>query len=118
FERAVAEPAASNELRVESLRRLEELYAALGQPERRLDALERLAEALPKVDDQRLAWAEVAALALEKGDVDRSLAAWRARLVLDPRDAKALAAAHGLLVAGERWPAVIDLLRKRIEAAP
>ena len=44
--------------------------------------------------------------------------AWHARLALDPGDVEALAAARDLLVRVERWSAVIDLLRRRIESAP
>jgi hypothetical protein len=120
FEDAIGGPgaAASAELRLESLRRLEEIYDALGDKPKRLHALERLAAVEPKPGGQRFTWALAAELALELGDVDRALGAWQARLGLDPADVEALAAARGLLVRSERWPAVIDLLRKRIDSAP
>jgi tetratricopeptide (TPR) repeat protein len=118
FEAAADEPAAALELRLEALRRLEELRDELGEPDRRLTALERRAAVEPKLDEKRLVWALVARLALERGNVDRALAAWQARLDLDATDAEALAAARALLVAAERWPALIDLLRRRVAGGP
>ena len=41
-----------------------------------------------------------------------------ARLALDPADAEALAASRALLLEAERWPALIDLLRRRVDSAP
>ena len=118
FEAAAGEAAAPLDLRLEALRRLEELHDELGEPERRLAALERRAAAEPKLDEKRLVWALVARLALERGDVDRALAAWQARLTLDAADAEALAEARALLVAAERWPALIELLRRRVAGDP
>ncbi len=118
FEAALSGDAGTAELRLDSLRRLEELYDALGDKPHRLGALERLAAGEPKPGGKRLTWALAAELALELGDVDRALAAWNARLMLDPADGEALAAAHGLLVRVERWPAVIDVLRRRIDGGP
>jgi len=118
FETAIAGTAGSPEMRLESLRRLEEIYDALGNKPKRLDALERLAAAEPKPGGKRFTWALAAELALEIGDVDRGLGAWHARLALDPADVEALAAARDLLVRVERWPVVIDLLRRRIESGP
>jgi tetratricopeptide (TPR) repeat protein len=118
FEDAIAGEAGAPELRLESLRRLEEIYDALGNKAKRLDALERLADVEPKPGAKRFTWALAAELALEIGDIDRALGAWQARLALDPADAEALAAARALLVRVERWPAVIDLLRRRIESGP
>jgi hypothetical protein len=118
FEDAIGGEAGAPELRLESLRRLEEIYDALGNKPKRLDALERLAAVEPKPGAKRFTWALAAELALEIGDVDRALGAWHARLALDPADAEAMAAARALLVRVERWPAVIDLLRRRIESDP
>jgi tetratricopeptide (TPR) repeat protein len=118
FEDAIGGEAGSPELRLESLRRLEEIYDALGDKAKRLDALERLAAVEAKPGAKRFTWALAAELALELGDVDRALGAWQARLAVDPGDVEALAAARDLLVRVERWSAVIDLLRKRIESAP
>ena len=118
FEDAIGGEAGTPELRLESLRRLEEIYDAVGNKARRLDALERLAAVEPKPGGKRFTWALAAELALEIGDVDRALGAWQARLALDPADVEALAAARDLLVRVERWTAVIDLLRHRIESTP
>jgi len=118
YEQAIGGESGSPELRLGSLRRLEEIYDALGDKAKRLHALERLAAVEPKPGGQRFTWALAAELALELGDVDRALGAWQARLTLDAGDAEALAAARVLLVRSERWPAVIDLLRKRIDSAP
>ena len=118
FEDAIGGEAGTPELRLESLRRLEEIYDALGNKAKRLDALERLAAVEPKPGGKRFTWALAAELALEIGDVDRALGAWQARLALDPADVEALAAARDLLVRSERWPAVIELLRRRIESTP
>ena len=118
FEDAVGGDAGSPELRLESLRRLEEIYDAVGDKAKRLVALERLAGVEPKPGGKRFTWALAAELALEMGDVDRALGAWHARLALDPADVEALAAARDLLVRVESWPAVIDLLRRRIDSAP
>jgi tetratricopeptide (TPR) repeat protein len=118
FEDALGGDAGAPELRLESLRRLEEIYDALGDKPKRLHALERLAAVEPKPGGKRFTWALAAELAVELGDVDRALGAWQARLALDPADAEALAAARELLVRIERWPAVLDLLRRRIESAP
>ena len=118
FEDATGGEAGSPELRLESLRRLEEIYDALGNKAKRLNALERLAAVEPKPGGKRFIWALAAELAVELGDVDRAIGAWQARLALDPADVDALAAARDLLVRSERWPAVIDLLRRRIDSAP
>ena len=118
FEDAIGGEAGSPEVRLESLRRLEEIYDGLGDKAKRLDALERLAAVEPKPGGKRFTWALAAELALEIGDVDRALGAWQARLALDPADVEALAAARDLLVRVERWPAVIDLLRRRIDSTP
>ena len=80
FEDAIGGEAGTPELRLESLRRLEEIYDALGNKARRIDALERLAAVEPKPGGKRFTWALAAELALEIGDVDRALGAWRARL--------------------------------------
>jgi tetratricopeptide (TPR) repeat protein len=118
YEAALAGEGAAPELRLESLRRLEELYDGLGDRAKRLEALERLAPLEPKAGGKRLSWALAAELAVELGDVDRALGAWQARLALDAADGEALAAARALLVGAERWAAVIDLLRRRIASAP
>ena len=118
FEDATGGEAGAPELRLESLRRLEEIYDALGNKPKRLNALERLAAVEPKPGGKRFIWALAAELAVELGDVDRAIGAWQARLALDPADVDALAAARDLLVRSERWPAVIDLLRRRIGSAP
>ena len=118
FEDATGGEAGAPELRLESLRRLEEIYDALGNKPKRLNALERLAAVEPKPGGKRFIWALAAELAVELGDVDRAIGAWQARLALDPADVDALAAARDLLVRSERWPAVIDLLRRRIDSAP
>jgi tetratricopeptide (TPR) repeat protein len=115
---AASEEGASLDARLEALRRLEEIHDELGEPARRLDALERLAAIEPKAGEKRLVWALVARLALEAGNVDRALAAWQARLELDPADAEALAAARALLVGVARWPALIELLRRRVASGP
>jgi tetratricopeptide (TPR) repeat protein len=115
---AAGEEGAPLDVRLEALRRLEEIHDELGEPARRLDALERLAAIEPKAGEKRLVWALVARLALEGGDVDRSLAAWQARLAIDPADAEALSAARALLVGAERWPALIELLRRRVDSDP
>jgi tetratricopeptide repeat protein len=118
FEDAISGGAGSPELQLESLRRLEEIYDAIANKTKRLHALERLAAVEPKPGGKRFTWALAAELAVELGDVDRAIGAWQARLALDPADAEALAAARDLLVRSERWPAVIDLLRRRIGSAP
>ena len=118
YEDAIGGETGAPELRLESLRRLEEIYDALGDKAKRLHALERLAAVEPKPGAKRFTWALAAELALELGDVDRALGAWHARLALDAADVEALAAARGLLVRSERWAPVIDLLRKRIDSAP
>ncbi len=118
FSAAAAEEVAPLELRVEALRRLEALHDELGDLPARLDVLERLAAAEPDPADQRLAWARVAELARGRGDVDRALGAWGGRLAIDPADGEALAASRALLLEAERWPALIELLRRRIDGAP
>ena len=118
FSAAAAEDVAPLEIRVEALRRLEVLHDELGDLPARLDVLERLAAAEPKPADKRLAWARVAELARGRGDVDRALAAWNGRLAVDSADDEALAASRALLLEAERWPALIELLRRRVERAP
>jgi tetratricopeptide (TPR) repeat protein len=117
FAAAAVESAAPPEVRLEALRRLETLHAELGDLPRRLEVLEQLAAAEPRLADQRLVWALVAELARGHGDVDRALAAWDARLALAPADAEALAASRALLLDAERWPALIALLRRRVDIA-
>ncbi len=118
FSAAAAEEVASLDLRVEALRRLEVLHDELGDLPARLDVLERLAAAEPKPADKRLAWARVADLARGRGDVDRALGAWNGRLAVEPADGEALAASRALLLEAERWPALIELLRRRVDSAP
>jgi hypothetical protein len=122
FAAAAAEAVAPVDVRVEALRRLEVLHEELGDVPARLDTLERLAAAEPEAADKRLVWARVAELAQAGGDVDRALAAWNGRLAIDPPggpvDAEALAASRALLLAAERWPALIQLLRRRVQGAP
>jgi hypothetical protein len=118
FSAAAGEKTAPLDLRLEALRRLEALHDELGNAPARLDVLERLAAAEPKPADQRLAWARVAELARGRGDVDRALAAWDGRLAADPADAEALTASRTLLLEAERWPALIELLRRRVASGP
>jgi len=118
FAAAAAEEAAPADVRLEALRRLEALHEELGDVPARLEVLERLAGAEPEAADQRQVWARVAELARAGGDVDRALAAWNGRLAVDASDTEALAASRALLVDAERWPALIQLLRRRIEGAP
>jgi thioredoxin-like negative regulator of GroEL len=122
FAAAAAEGPAPVEVRVEALRRLEVLHDELGDAPARLDVLERLAVAEPQAADQRRVWARVAELAQAGGDVDRALAAWNGRLAIAPADAQAdaeaLAASRALLLQAERWPALIQLLRRRVDSAP
>ena len=118
LEQAMAEEAGAAALRVQALRRLEELYAELGNEPRRLHTLERLATIEPGAAEQRLVWARAAERAAELGETDRALAAWGARLLRDPSDAEALAASARLLAAAERWPDLIDLLHRRIATQP
>ena len=119
FEDAIGGEAGAPELRLESLRRLEEIYDALGNkaeaPERPRTARGGRAQA-GRQDGSPGRWPRSSAV--ELGDVDRAIGAWQARLALDPADVDALAAARDLLVRSERWPAVIDLLRRRIDSAP
>jgi tetratricopeptide (TPR) repeat protein len=118
FEQAVTDDGAPEEARLEALRRLDELYDEMGEVAARLNTLERLAAAEPKAAEKRLVWAVVARLAIARGEIDRALAAWQARLTLDAADVEALAASHALLADAQRWPALIDLLRRRIESGP
>jgi tetratricopeptide (TPR) repeat protein len=117
-EEAIAHRAAPAELRLTALRRLEELYAELGEDGKRLHTLERLAAVEPKRGEQRLVWARVAELAARLGEVDRALAAWEARLSTDPGDVEALAAQARLLEGAARWQQLTDLLRRRVATAP
>jgi tetratricopeptide (TPR) repeat protein len=104
--------------RLEALRRLEELHGELGDDRQRLGTLERLAAAEPRLGHQRLVWAQAAQLAEKLGDVDRAVAAWEARLSLaaDAVDSEALAALTALLAGAERWPALVQVLRRRVQS--
>jgi Tfp pilus assembly protein PilF/Flp pilus assembly protein TadD len=118
LEEAIGHPAAPSELRVETLRRLEEIFAELGDDGKRLHALERLGAVEPRPGEQRLVWARAAELAARMGEVDRALAAWDERLELDPTDGQALAAEARLLAAAARWQDLISLLERRVASAP
>src|SRR5579871_2835164 len=118
FAAAAGEPRAPLEVKLEALRRLEALHDELGDVPSRLAALEGLAAAEPEPADKRLAWARVAELARSRGDVDRALRAWNGRLDADPADGEALAASRALLLEAGRWPALIELLRRRVGSAP
>ena len=117
FEEAIALRAAPAELRVETLRRLEELYGELGDEAKRLSALERLAAIEPKAGEQRLVWARAGELAAKLGEVERALAAWEARLGAAPDDIEALAAQTRLLASAGRWQELIGVLRRRVATA-
>jgi tetratricopeptide (TPR) repeat protein len=118
FEEAIAHRAAAPTLRVDILRRLEELYAELADDGKRLTALERLAAIEPRAGEQRLVWRRAADLAAKLNELERALAAWEARLALDPSDAEALAGQVRLLGAATRWQELIQTLRRRVSTAP
>jgi tetratricopeptide (TPR) repeat protein len=115
FSKVLASPDAPTEVALPVARRLSTLLADSGEATERLDVLERLATLEPDVTARRNALGEAARLAEAAGNVDRSLAAWHARVDADPSDAEALDALVALLTRTERWEPLIDVLRARTE---
>lgn len=114
FARALASARASDEERLGVARRLEGLYEHLGRAAERLDVLDRLA-ALEEGEAKSAALARAASLAASLGDVDRALAAWETRLSSNATDAEAIDAVVDLLQRAERFPALANALRRRIQ---
>lgn len=92
---------------------LNELLAASGDIEARIDVLERLAtlESAPVV--RRAVLGEVGRLADELDQPDRALAAYEARREADDADAEALDAIIDLLEKRARWEPLCEALRER-----
>jgi len=96
---------------------LNELLAATGRSELRLEVLVRLAD-LERTDAaRRSVLGDAANLARELGDTDRSLGLWNAVLAESPRDVEAMSAVVELLAANERFETLADALQRRAAAA-
>ena len=95
---------------------LEELLAAAERAEERLAVLERLTTLERSSAVRRQVMAEAARLADALGDSDRALSNWKPVLEDDEHDLEALAAVIELLERNERWPELVDALRRRAQA--
>jgi tetratricopeptide (TPR) repeat protein len=111
------DPRASDSPRLLVARRLRQLLAEANEQRRLLGVLERLATLEPNARGQRQVLAEAAKLADQLGDVDRSLGLWQRCLEVSEGDLSALDARIAILERAERWPALIEDLTRRSEAA-
>ena len=113
---ALAEPGIPRSDVLTVARRLDELLARAGRTAERLPVLEKLAAAETVPSSQRALIGDIARLAEELGQTDRSLGAWRQRLAADAADLGALGALIDLLEKEERWPELIEALEQRAGA--
>jgi tetratricopeptide (TPR) repeat protein len=96
---------------------LNELLAATGRSEMRLEVLVRLAD-LERTDAaRRNVLGEAARLAQQLGDADRSLGLWNAVLGDHTDDVEAISAVVELLELNERWETLAGALSRRADSA-
>lgn len=113
----VEHPGADQGRRLTALRRLTRLLARFGEPEERLEALERLGELAPEPAEQQNVWGQAAKLAAQLGQRERAISAWERRLAIDGGDAEALDALPPLLEQERAWERLAEALRARAEHA-
>lgn len=111
--RALGNPGCVGEARLLVARRLSALLEAQSREKERLDVLEELGRIEPDDDERTRILGQVAVLADELGETERSLAAWRARLGARPDDGVALDALVMTLEREERWTELVAALRQR-----
>lgn len=116
FARAFGSRTCTGDTRLEVARRLDVLYDRIGKSEERLLVLEALADLEESPDHRRDALARAASLAASRGETDRALAAWERRLAADASDAEALDAIVEVLHRAGRFSALVEALRRRIDA--
>ncbi len=116
FARAFASKCCTGPTRLEVARRLDVLYDRTGKSDERLLVLEALADLEESADKSRDALARAASLAAARGETDRALAAWERRLTADASDAEALDAIVEVLHRAGRFQALVEALRRRIDA--
>jgi tetratricopeptide (TPR) repeat protein len=114
YKRVVEDGAAETGRKLAVLRRLVDLLADPAHVAERLAAFERLAELERGPGARRAALGEAARLAVGLGDNERSAAAWRKRLALDPTDREALDALVDLAAAGDKPALLVEALRARV----
>lgn len=98
-------------------RTLADLKRAAGRAEEALTLLEQEASLTPEGKERRDILRETAMLALELGDTDRAVAAWRLRIESDPADREALDALVVLLERAGRAAELVMALRRRVALA-
>ena len=99
-----------------ALRKLTELLQGEENAAERLDALERQS-ALETTPAMKLALlGEAAALATQRGEVERAIRLWETRLQADPNDRRALDSLVDRLARAERWADLAVALRRRANA--
>lgn len=101
---------------LEACRRLDPLLASAARSEERLDVLERLALLEPDPEARFAVLSNAAKLATTLGFADRAIRAWQACLEISPRDRAALDGLVQLYESTAAWPALIDVLRRRLDA--
>lgn len=117
--RKVADAAGADQgQRLTALRRASRLEARFGEPEARLEVLERLALLAPELPERQAALGQAARLATQLGQDERALAAWEARLALVPADFEALDALVEALTRGGQSERLAEVLRARAETTP
>lgn len=108
-----------SEATLDIARRLDALYAALGRPNERCDALDRLLAVERDPALRSAAFGTLAEVAFnELGDADRAVLAWNARLDENPSDLSAMAGLETVLESRERYEELVVLLARRIGVLP
>jgi tetratricopeptide (TPR) repeat protein len=116
YRKVVEDEAAQPAQVLAALRKLTQLLQSEENAAERLDALERQAalETTPGV--RRALQGEAAALATQRGEVERAIALWEMRLQADPNDRNALDGLVDRLTSAERWADLAVVLRRRAKA--
>ena len=91
---------------------------AAAPAEERCEILERLAELEPEASARREARQRLSRLALESGDAERAIRAFRAAIAENPGDDEAREGLATALEKGERWAELVEVLEQKLEKNP
>ncbi len=102
---------------VDSRLELEDLAEHAGQSERLIAIYRDVAEGIEDPELGREYWTRLAAIQERLGSVDSAASAYERVLEIDPQSADALQSMDALYRANERWAALVQVYRRRIELA-